>query len=102
DYLKKHGIVGMAGIDTRRLVRRIRSHGAMKGILSTIELDDERLVAKAKASPGLVGRDLVREVTPKEAVQWSEDLGEWAQMQGQPADPPPERNGNERQLHVVA
>ena len=53
DYLVRHGIVGLAGIDTRRLVRRIRIHGAMKGVLSTTDLDDARLVAKAKASPGL-------------------------------------------------
>jgi carbamoyl-phosphate synthase small subunit len=59
DYLRKHGIVGLAGIDTRSLVRRIRSRGAMKGVLSTTDLDDASLVAKAKSSRGLVGRDLV-------------------------------------------
>ena len=41
----------------------------MKGVLSTVDLDDASLVAKAKASPGLVGRDLVREVIPDEAVR---------------------------------
>ncbi|MBI2478260.1 MAG: carbamoyl phosphate synthase small subunit, partial [Planctomycetia bacterium] len=56
EYLAKHGIVGMSGIDTRALVRRIRIHGAMKGVISTVDLDDASLVAKAKASPGLVGR----------------------------------------------
>ena len=55
----------MEGIDTRALVRRIRIRGAMKGVLSTVDLDDASLVAKAKASPGLVGRDLVREVDPR-------------------------------------
>ena len=64
-YLARCGIVGMEGIDTRRLVRRIRTQGAMKGILSTFDMDDSSLVAKAKASPGLVGRDLVREVIPE-------------------------------------
>ena len=64
EYLDRHGIVGMVGIDTRSLVRRIRIQGAMKGVLSTIDLDADSLVAKAKASPGLVGRDLVREVMP--------------------------------------
>ena len=59
EYLEKHGIVGLAGIDTRALVRRIRIQGAMKGVLSTTDLDNDSLVAKAKASPGLVGRDLV-------------------------------------------
>jgi carbamoyl-phosphate synthase small subunit len=64
EYLARAGVVGLAGIDTRALVRRIRQLGALKGILSTRDLDDESLVAKAKASPGLVGRDLVREVVP--------------------------------------
>ena len=56
DYLAAAGIVGLAGIDTRALVRRIRIRGAMKGVLSTIDLDDASLVAKAQASRGLVGR----------------------------------------------
>ncbi len=64
DFLADHGVVALAGIDTRALVRRLRQRGAMKGILSTTDLDDASLVAKAKASPGLVGRDLVREVVP--------------------------------------
>src|SRR5262245_18982360 len=57
DYLRVMGVVGVAGIDTRALVRRIRTHGAMKGVLSTIDLSDDSLVAKAQSSPGLVGRD---------------------------------------------
>ena len=69
DFLTAHGVVAIAGIDTRALVRRLRQRGAMKGILSTADLDDASLVAKAKASPGLVGRDLVREVVPAEATQ---------------------------------
>jgi carbamoyl-phosphate synthase small subunit len=83
DYLQKAGIVGLAGIDTRALVRRIRSRGAMKGVLSTTDLNDASLVAKAKASPGLVGRDLVREVMPTEARGWEERLNSWSTL---PAD----------------
>jgi carbamoyl-phosphate synthase small subunit len=75
--LQDHGVVGLEGIDTRRLVRLLRSRGAMKGVLSTRDLDDASLVAKAKASPGLVGRDLVREVVPAERRQWQESLGDW-------------------------
>ena len=78
DYLAQHGIVGITGIDTRRLVRHIRSQGAMSGVLSTLDLDDESLISKAKASPGLVGRDLVKEVLPPTSRQWQEDLSEWA------------------------
>jgi carbamoyl-phosphate synthase small subunit len=80
EYLLGYGIVGMEGIDTRALVRRIRTRGAMKGFLSSVDLDDARLVAKAQASPGLVGRDLVREVIPERAVQWHEALSPWTRL----------------------
>ena len=52
DYLRRHGIVGLEGIDTRALVRRLRTQGAMKGVLSTTDLDDARLVEKAKRESG--------------------------------------------------
>lgn len=78
DYLKRNNIVAIAGIDTRALVRRIRDRGAQKGIISTVDHDLGSLVAKAKASPGLVGRDLVREVMPPEPIQWSEALHEFS------------------------
>jgi carbamoyl-phosphate synthase small subunit len=80
-YLKKHNVPGLAGIDTRALVRRIRDKGAMRGILSTIDLDDASLVRKAQASPGLVGRDLVREVMPQHALQWNEQLDDWTALE---------------------
>jgi carbamoyl-phosphate synthase small subunit len=81
DYLKRWGIVGIEGIDTRALVRRLRTRGVMKGVLSSTDLDDSRLVAKAQASPGLVGRDLVREVIPEKAAVWGEPLSRWARLQ---------------------
>ena len=92
DYLARYGIVGLEGIDTRALVRRLRIRGAMKGVLSSVDLDDARLVAKAKASPGLVGRDLVREVIPDGAIQWNEaaqPLGAAARRGGAAATPGP-------------
>ncbi len=76
DYLIQNQIIGLEGIDTRSLVRLTRQHGAMKGILSTTDLNDASLVAKAKASPGLVGRDLVREVMPRETTRWRQGLTE--------------------------
>jgi carbamoyl-phosphate synthase small subunit len=85
-YLAEAGIVGLAGIDTRALVRRLRTGGAMKGVLSSIDLDDRSLVTKAQASPGLVGRDLVREVIPSSAREWKEPLSPWARLGGQPAE----------------
>ena len=57
----------------------------MKGVLSTIDLDDASLVAKAKASPGLVGRDLVREVLPDQPFEWQEPLSEWTHLHEQGA-----------------
>jgi carbamoyl-phosphate synthase small subunit len=83
DYLAKYGIVGMAGIDTRALVRKIRTTGALKGVISTIDLDDASLVAKAKKSPGLVGRDLVKEVLPEKQSAWHEDLSRWTNLESE-------------------
>jgi carbamoylphosphate synthase small subunit len=70
DYLRRHRIVAIEGVDTRALTIRLRSAGVMRAVLSTRELDPEKLVAKARASQGLVGRDLVAEVTPFEASPW--------------------------------
>lgn len=96
-YLKRHGIVGLAGIDTRALVRRLRTGGAMKGVVSSVDLDDASLVRKAKASPGLVGRDLVREVIPTKAREWEGNLSTWAKL---PSEPNPAFE--QAEFHVVA
>ncbi len=76
DYLKRYGIVGIAGIDTRALTRHIREEGAMEGVISTIDLDPESLVRKARQLPGLEGRDLVREVTCERPYKWTEGVWE--------------------------
>ncbi len=108
EYLRRHGVPGIAEIDTRALVRRLRSCGAMKGVLSSVDLDDASLVAKAKASPGLVGRDLVREVIPHQPVAWNEKLHELWQHDsagGTKAQPDGSENSDsaaEPDLHVVA
>lgn len=97
DYLKENNIIGLTGIDTRALVRRIRTQGAMKGILSTEDLDDASLVEKAQASQGLVGRDLVKEVLPEQdQQQWDQTLSEWARL---PREATP---GGEESYHIVA
>ncbi len=74
-YLKEWGIVGIQGIDTRALTKRIRDHGAMEGVISTVDLSPPSLVAKARSSPGLIGRDLVTEVMCTEPFRWWQ--GEW-------------------------
>ena len=75
DYLRHAGVVGIEGIDTRALVRHIRACGAQEAVISSVDLNPESLVRKAQASPGLVGRDLVKEVTCATGYDW--DLGEW-------------------------
>jgi carbamoyl-phosphate synthase small subunit len=71
-YLRDNGVVGLEGIDTRALVRRLRVRGAMNGVLSTVDLDDASLVHKARNFPSMVGRDLVREVVPPAPFEWHE------------------------------
>jgi carbamoyl-phosphate synthase small subunit len=85
-YMREHGIVGITGIDTRALVRHLRTHGAQEGVISSVDLDPIRLVVKAKARPGLVGVDLVRDVTCAEAYDWDEPL--W-QLEGAARGPDP-------------
>jgi carbamoyl-phosphate synthase small subunit len=93
-YLAEHHILGLEGIDTRALVRRLRVRGAMTGVLSTTDLDDGSLVRKARTSPGIVGRDLVREVIPAEPFAWSEGFTNSFCTQILPGRPP--------RHHVVA
>jgi len=70
EFLSSYGIIGIQGIDTRALTRRLRTHGVMKGVISTEDPDKESLIAKAKASPGLVGLDLVKYVTCAGTYHW--------------------------------
>ena len=73
-FLKDYGVMGIQGIDTRALTRHIRDAGAQQAVLSTVESDPEVLVERAKNSVGLVGRDLVKEVTCKETYIWENDV----------------------------
>ena len=70
DYLSKHGIPGIEGIDTRKVTKILRVHGALKACLSTEGISDEEALQKAKNWEGLVGRDFVKEVTCKESFIW--------------------------------
>jgi len=74
EFLSSYGIIGIQGVDTRELTKRLRTSGVMKGVISTADLDKESLVAKAKASPGLIGLDLVKYVTCQGVYHW--DSGE--------------------------
>ena len=72
DWLAQHHIMGIQGIDTRMLTKIIRTAGAMRGVISSTELDDETLVAKARRSPAMAGLDLATVVTTKEPYGWDE------------------------------
>ena len=70
-YLKRRGVVGLAGIDTRRLVRHLRTHGAQMGIISTTGTAAE-LVERARALPGLEGQDLATRISTPARYEWRE------------------------------
>jgi carbamoyl-phosphate synthase small subunit len=71
-FLESHGKLGVEGIDTRALTRRIRVEGAMRGILSTETQDIDLLLDRVRAYPGLVGQDLIKLVTCKQPYQWQD------------------------------
>jgi len=88
DYLAGHGVMGIDGIDTRAMVLHLREHGALRGCLSTVDLDPASLQKKALAHPKIDGRNLTEEVTRPEVMEF-------------PADPTDETRGL-KPWHVVA
>ncbi len=92
EYLEQNNIIGIEAIDTRALVRRIRTVGAMRAVLSTEILDDAKLVAMAQGAAQMQGADWVKAVRPDEKYAWEEDQGEWQAGQIERGDG----------LHVVA
>jgi len=72
DYLEKHGIVAIAEIDTRALVRHIRQQGAMRAAIASGEVDRKLLVDKVRQTPEMVGRDLASRVSCRNAYRWKE------------------------------
>ncbi len=91
-YLKKHGIVAIAGIDTRKLTRILREKGAQAGCILAGEVDEAKALAAARAFPGLAGMDLAKVVSATERYTWNE--AEWT-LDGY------QQRGEER-FHVVA
>lgn len=73
EYLKANNIVGIDGVDTRKITKHLREDGAMKCVISTVDFDHESLVAKAKAGQDMAGSDYVKEVTVDEAFEWNPD-----------------------------
>jgi carbamoyl-phosphate synthase small subunit len=93
EYLKHFGIVGIQGVDTRSITRKLRIQGALKGSISTEILDDVALVERARAWPGLVGQDMVQRVAPAKAFEWNKGF------ESKFAMPP---RGQERRFKIVA
>jgi len=92
DYLKKHGVVAIAGIDTRKLTRILREKGAQAGCIMAVDVDEAKALEEAKAFPGLAGMDLAKVVSAEAPYEWSE--GEWTLKGYVPAA--------EAKYHVVA
>lgn len=86
EYLKEHRVAGIEGIDTRALTRHLRDHGSKMGIISTISDNVSHLLEKVKAHPGIVGVDLVKEVTCSEAYLWEEGKWEWRKGYSKPLE----------------
>lgn len=74
EYLRKNNVVGLEGIDTRKLVKHIRTQGAMKGIISSTDLSINKLQKKLQDYPGLVGRDIVKDVTSDKPYKWDKPV----------------------------
>ncbi len=73
NFLQKNNVLGVEGLDTRAITKHTREAGALKGVISTIDLDPDSLISKARNWPGLVGNDMVSEVTCQEPYCWNKD-----------------------------
>ena len=98
DWLRSNGRIGLSGVDTRALTRRIRTGGAPNGVIAHNvrgEFDIDALLDKARAWPGLEGMDLARQVSCRQMYRWSG--GRWAPGSGYG-----EHKEDETRPHVVA
>lgn len=77
EYLAKAKIVAIEGLDTRALTRHLREKGSQQGVISHLDMNHEHAVQKARTAPGILGRDLVAEVTSKRSYEWTTGSGEW-------------------------
>jgi len=77
EYLSQNQIVGIAGIDTRALTRKLRMDRTMRGVLSSEIADDAKLVARARGAREMAGADWVQSVKPDGPYEWDQDQGDW-------------------------
>lgn len=93
DYLRRHGIPAIAGIDIRKLTRLLREKGAQSGCLMAGNIDEADALARARAFPGLSGMDLAKQVTTQSAYEWRDSV--WVRGAGY-------ATLNDAKRHVVA
>jgi carbamoyl-phosphate synthase small subunit len=98
EFLADHGIIGVTGVDTRALTRRIRVQGALRGVISTEVREDVKLVELARASAPMTGADYVQTVTPRVVGSWDQPLWKHAAN----ADPQSPTVNRQLRCHVVA
>ena len=98
DYLSRHRVVAIAGIDTRRLTRILREKGAQNGCIMAGDLDETAALAAAREFPGLKGMDLAKEITTRAPYEWAQ--GTWQWPDGLPEAPHPV--AEKLPYHVVA
>ncbi len=97
-YLARHGVLGLEGIDTRALTKRLRSGGVVSGALTDrIDLSDEALIERARSAPSMTGQNLVPLVGCSSKQTWTETLGEWPSTLEVPA-----RDSSSRPPRVLA
>jgi carbamoyl-phosphate synthase small subunit len=77
EYMKRHNITGIQGIDTRALTRHLRNYGSQMGIISSADSDHESLLKKVREHPGISAFDLVKEVSTKKSYSWKEGVWKW-------------------------
>ncbi len=93
-YLHEHGVMALTDVDTRTLTRHLRQFGALRGVVSTVDLDPASLRQKALAAPTTSDQDLVAEVTCARPYQWTEQIDKQWQLET--------RNSSLTTCHVVA
>jgi carbamoyl-phosphate synthase small subunit len=98
EYLSTRGIPGLEGIDTRMLVRLLRTRGAMRGVIGSSDVDTEVLLSRARAIPAMAGRDLVSSATKGQIYDWNDGMtaigSRWRQQDLFAGNPTPK-------IHVV-
>ena len=86
EYLKNNNVIGIEGIDTRKLVRHIRTQGAMRGVISSTIYSKNALMKKLQKYPGLVGRDIVKNVSTKKMYHWDKGVFDVLMSREQPKE----------------